>query len=292
MRYSVFAVMLLITVVSKGQTTDLARVEYTYFPQDESKNSFSRFRTLMNVPLRVKNDNYIVIGLEYRNINLKLRDPLPIESDNKERLESFNFSLGYTFKMQNEWRFGAKAGFIVASNFRQKVEKDDFIFEGGLFFIKEQRVNEAEVEDEPWRLILGVTYSTIAGRPYPLPYVNYYKRFKPNWSYVLGAPKTNIKYLFDEKNIVQAFVTLDGFFANIQGNENFIDNKVAESISMTTVLSGLGYEHYFSDHILFYVYGGHTIINDIRLRDENGDDVYTINDSNSYYFRGGIKFKI
>ena len=66
----------------------------------------------------------------------------------------------------------------------------------------------------------------------------------------------------------------------------------ADNISMTVLLSGLGYEYQFTKHLVFYVYAGYTILNDIRLRDANDDDVFTINDKNSFYARSGIKFKI
>src|SRR5690606_12747520 len=93
------------------------------------------------------------------------------------------------------------------------------------------------------------------------------------------------------KHILQSFITLDGFYANIQDDINLPDGGIGSTISMTTLLSGLGYEYYFTDHLLLYLYAGHTIINDIRLRDDDGDDVLTINDKNSFYGRTGIRFK-
>ncbi len=293
----VILVLTLCTNIAWSQTTDLARVEYTYFPQSDSDNSFRRFRTLVNVPLKLSDkEDYIVIGAEYRNINLKYNDDAPFEVQNLDRFQSHNLSLGYTFKLKNNWRFGGKAGVLVASNFDEDLESNDVIFVSSVYFIK-----DVDMEDQPgsmknWRLILGLRYSTTAGRPFPLPVVNYNVRASENWSYTLGVPKTNLKYYFNEKNIVQSFVTLDGFFANIQGNLDFIDKngnaQRAENISMTVALAGLGYEYYFTDHLLFYLYTGYTILNDIRLRDRDREDIFTINDTNSFYTRAGIKFKI
>ena len=51
----------------------------------------------------------------------------------------------------------------------------------------------------------------------------------------------------------------------------FIDEngeaKVAENASMLNVIGALGYEYYFTEHLLFYTYAGYTLINEIRLRD-------------------------
>ncbi|MGB0789551.1 MAG: hypothetical protein ACPGQR_08445, partial [Marinirhabdus sp.] len=60
----------------------------------------------------------------------------------------------------------------------------------------------------------------------------------------------------------------------------------------TTVLWGAGYEYCFTDHLLLYVYSGHTLLNDIRMRDRGGNDVVTLNDKNTLYARTGLKFKI
>lgn len=289
---AVLSVLLLMTGFVHAQTTDLARIEYTYFPQDQSENLFARFRTFVNVPIKLSEDGYFIPGFEYRNINLKLRDQLPFPTNN-ERFQSFTPSIAYTDKMKNDWRYAAKVGVKIASDFEGDATSDDYIYEGAVYFIKDKKgPDEENPSMKPWRLVLGLSYSTTAGRPFPLPIINYYREFHPDWSFSVGTPKSNIKYRVNDKSAFQAFVTLDGFFANIRENVNVAPTGVGENISMTTVLSGLGYEYEFVDHLLFYVYFGHTIINDIRLRDGNGDDVYTINDQNNFYGRSGIKVKI
>ncbi|WP_299604608.1 DUF6268 family outer membrane beta-barrel protein [uncultured Aquimarina sp.] len=279
-----------------SQLSDLARIEYTYFPQRDSDNSFRRFRTFIKYPIKLNDKgSYLIPGIEYRNFNFRYRDEVNFDKTDLERFSSFEASLGYTFKLKNDWRFAAQLGGIVASNFENgEIDKDDILFTGSVFFIKDHTKKEIP---KPWRLILGIRYSTTAGRPFPLPFINYYREFKPNWSFVLGVPKSNIKYRFKKKNAVQAFATLDGFFANIQNNRNFNDSitaeeKVANNISMTIVLAGLGYERFITKNLVFYTYGGFTILNDIRLRDDDQENVLTLNDQNSFYIRGGLKLKL
>ncbi|CAN5139896.1 hypothetical protein BH23BAC2_BH23BAC2_16960 [soil metagenome] len=281
----------------QSQSTDLARIEYTYFPQSDSDNSFRRFRTFLNFPIKLnENGAYLVPGIEYRNTNLKYNDPAGFDTNDLDRFQSFAASLGYTYKMSEKWRFGIEGGLMAASNFETgELIGDDLIYTGAVYFIK---TTEDERYIDPVRLILGLSYSTTSGIPFPLPVINYYKRFDPKWSYSLGVPKSNLKYYIDEKNSLQAFVTLDGFFANIQNNFPITPNssssnlQMAENISMTIVLAGLGYEYNFTDNLSLYLYAGHTLRNDIRLRDGNLDKVYTINETNSFYGRSGLKFSI
>ncbi len=287
---------IVISTTLSAQLTDLARMEYTYFPQRDSDNSFKRFRTFVNLPIKLNSKGtYLVPGLEYRNVRFDYEDPSIFDSTNLNDFHSIRATIGYTFKMSNDWRFAAKTGFFLASNFEgDGVTSDDFLFSGSIFFIKDQM---DESPKAPWRLIVGLQYATTAGRPFPLPFINYFKKFHPSWTYSLGVPKTNIKYLLNEKNILQGFATLDGFYANIQRNRNIpdsiaLDANVASNISMTVALAGIGYEHCFTKHLVFYIYGGYTLMNDIRLRSEDQENVFTINDQNSVYGRTGIKFKI
>lgn len=274
-----------------AQSTDLARLEYTYFPQSSSDNSFRRFKGLINFPIKLsENENYLIPGFQYNNINFKFEDDAPVLNIRElDRYQSFTFTLGYLFSINEKWRFGAQGGIKIASNFEtNEVIKDDFLYTGAIFFIK---TSEKDFP-KPWRLILGLHYSTTSGMPFPLPVVNYNREFAPNWSFTLGVPKTNIKYFFNKKNAVQAFVTLDGFFANLQNNRNIsVTNDIADSISMTILLAGTGYEFNFTDHLVFYFYGGHTLINDIRFRNINKDNVYDISRANSFYLRSGLKFQ-
>ncbi len=293
---NIIIVLLLLSGTCFAQLTDLARIEYTYFPQEQSDNSFRRFRTFINVPIKLKEDTYLVPGFEYRNVNLKFEDVVPFSREDLDRFQSFGLSLGYTQKISEEWRIGAKLGTTVTSNFStESATGNDYVHTGALYFIND-KTNEGL--DKPWRLIVGGRYDTESGRPFPLPFINYYKEFHPDWSYTLGVPKSNIKRYFgkDRRHILQSFVTLDGFYANIQDNVDVAipagEFETAESISMTVALFGVGYEYCFTKHLVFYIYAGHTIINDIRLRDGDRDDVFTINDRNTFYGRSGIKFKI
>lgn len=282
--------------IAHSQNTDLARIEYTFFPQSSSDNSFRRFKSFVNFPIKLNDaETYLIPGVQYQNINLKYEDPALFNTSDLERFQSFTFTLGYTFKINEDWRFGVQGGIKVASNFeRSEIISDDMVYTGAVYFIK---IKEDERYIEPTRLILGLDYSTTSGIPFPLPVINYFKRFDPKWSYSLGVPKSNLKYYFNDKNSMQGFVTLDGFFANVQNNfdispNNPNSNALAESVSMTILLSGLGYEYNFTKHISFYIYAGHTLINDIKLRNGDLDKVYTINDTNSFYGRAGLKFNI
>lgn len=280
-----------------SQLTDLFRVEYTYFPQQKSDNSFKRLRSLINIPIKLNDKGaYLVPGLEFKNVDFDFNDLVNFETTDLDEFVSWDLTLGYTFKINEAWRFAARSGVLIASNFENNdIRTDDVLYSGAAFVVKD-RTGKGEAE-KPWRLLLGLQYSTSAGVPFPLPFVSYFKRFHPNWSYSIGIPKSTLKYYLGKKNTFQLFTTLDGFFANIQNDreipvEGENRTETASNISFTIALAGFGYERKLSKHWVLYGLGGYTFLNDIRLRNDDKDDVFAINKDNSLYIRGGIKFKL
>ena len=245
---------------------------------------------MVKFPIKLKsNGDYFIPGIQYENMNFMFKDDASFPVGSLEHLKSYSVILTYIHKMNEDWRLGLEGEIMAASNFETgELMNEDLEYTGSVFFIKPKK-------DE--RLIIGLRYSTATSLKFPLPIINYYKKFDPKWSYILGIPKSNLCYYLTKKSTFQAFVSVDGFYANIQ--EKFspsgvspIDTKLAQNISMTSIISGLGYEFRLSKYFSFYIYGGHSLINDISLRDENKDKVYTINDTNSLYGRTGLKFSI
>lgn len=295
--------MLAFSAAGVAQTTDLARIEYLTIPISKS-NSIKRYRALIQAPIPISKEekSFLVVGLEYRFVDITIGEaedvsvfnaPLvgtsEVTNNMVNAVQRMDAYLGYTWKISPDWRLGIKGGLTVQSNLENSLVSDDIIYEGAVYAIKD---NKRDTLAKQTRLILGLTYSTTPGRNFPLPLINYNKEFHRNWTYTLGVPKTNIRHYINEshKDAFQAFGTLDNFFGNIQ--QNFVvGNKVAENISMTTVVFGLGYEHFFTDHLLLYVYGAHSVYSDFRLRNGDGEEVYTINEDTSFYLRTGLKFK-
>lgn len=289
-KFFLFVFVLVSTVnTANAQLTDLARVEYSYIPKNNSEDSFDRFRFLLNYPIKVSEDAYLIIGGEYSRITLNLEDSYPFPTSNLRRLHVLDFNLGYTFKMSENWRFGAKITPRLASTLRHKISGDDIFLNGGVYVINDR--TKDKTASKPYRLVLGLTYNTTTGIPLPLPFVSYFRRVNDKWSYNLGVPKTNLKYYINDNNIIQTFVGIDGYFANTQ--ESFvIDGKEADSVSLSIVLAGIGYEYCFTDHLVWYAYTGYTLSMSNRLRDENRDDVFKLDNVNTFYLRTGFKFKI
>ena len=302
-RYSLSILLLgFSTLGVMAQTTDLARVEYLYVPFSKSDNSIQRYRALFQAPIPLDEDQkrMIVVGFDYRYVDIDIKDDetlFALDTHLVTSVQQMDAYLGYVWKHNENWRFGTKAGVKIQSDFQGKMQSDDLIYEVGAYAVNDMTDDVAEGK-KPYRLIVGLTYSNTPGRWYPLPIVNYYKEFHPQWTYTLGVPKTNIRHYLNvaHKDAIQAYATLDNIYANIHQNfepriDQGEDGTVAESIQMTIGIVGLGYEHFFTEHLLLYAYAAHSVYNDFRFEDGDGKKVYKINTENSPYFRAGLKFK-
>lgn len=271
-----------------AQLTDLARLEYSFIPKGKSEDQYTRLRALLNFPLKIKEDTYLIFGAEYNRIILNLEDNYPFNSKPLSTLNVIDFNIGYTFMWNQNWRVGAKLTPRIASTLTEKITSEDLFLNGGVYAIKDRR--DADIK-RPYRLILGLTYNTTTGMPFPLPFVNYFRQVNENWSLSLGVPKSNATYYFNDKHSLETFVGLDGYFAHLQKPTSVLGRQV-DNISLSVAVAGLGYDYNFTKHLVLYTYLGCTFMMNNVLRDKDRNDVYTLDKTNTFYLRTGLKFKI
>ncbi|MDO1499979.1 DUF6268 family outer membrane beta-barrel protein [Winogradskyella maritima] len=274
---------------TEAQLTDLARLEYSFIPKRKSEDQYTRLRALINYPIEIKNDSYLIIGGEYNHIILNFDDKYNFETAPLETLHIIDFSVGYTFKMSEYWRFGAKINPRIASTLTKSISADDLFLNGGVYFIKDR--TEATDIKRPYRIILGLTYNTTVGLPIPLPFVSYFRNINDRWSFTLGVPKMNLKRSVTENQNIQAFIALDGYYAHIQ-EPSTLNGRPVDHISLSVAVGGLGYEYQFTKHLVAYSYFGYTFRLNNVFRNKDREEIFKLDDVNAFYLRTGLKFKI
>ncbi len=279
---------LLISCFGLSQTPDLLRLEYTAIPENDSGIRTNRYRAVLNAPIKIKEHNYLVIGGEYNTYEFRVGQPLPFETNTLERLHIVDFNLGYSFKWNETWRFVGAVQPRLASNFVLGVENNDFRVNLSAVLMKEKK----DI-DRPFRLIVGLSFNSATGLPFPLPIVNYYRRFHPNWSYTIGIPRQDVKYYSNSgKHVLQAALFLDGYFINIQNDVLLPNNNVGTSISLSALVSAVGYQYKFTKEISFYTLLGYSLLQEGLIRDGNRNRAFTLNDEGNIYLRTGFKIGI
>jgi len=285
----VFAFILLANGICFAQSTDILRAEYTSLPKGDSGNNASRYRFLLNVPIKVGLDKYLVLGGEFNLIDFEITQEYPFDSSELNTLYVIDFNMGYIFKLNEDWRFVGIVTPRIASNLVNGLQGDDFLLNLTATMWKEKKDL-----DKPFRLVLGLTYNSTTGLPFPLPLINYHKRFHRSWSYSLGIPRTDLRYHPKDKHTLQMALFLDGYFVNIQNDILLPDGEFGSAISLSAIVWGLGYQYNISKRMSFYGIGGITLNQSGLLRNDNREKVYTLNEKKAgdIYWKAGFKISI
>lgn len=284
--FSSLIVGIIFTVSLNAQSTDLFRVEYAYMPENESGITTEKFRILANYPIKLKEEQYLFVGGEYNRFTLDFSNPFPFDTSDLEKFYVVDMNLGFLTKWNENWRLIGILTPRLASNFADGTISDDFFFNATATLWK-----EASDVDKPYRIIAGFSYNSTTGLPIPLPLISYHERFHPNWSFTIGTSKNNFKY-HGKKQSLEVALLLDGYFINVQDDIVLPDNRLGSRISLSALISGLGYQYEFTEQLKFYVIGGATLFQWGRLRDDKRQETFSLNKQSNLYFRSGVKFSL
>ena len=270
-----------------AQSTDLVRVEYLRIPNNNVGIETSRYKFSLNVPIKLDEDSYVVLGGEYNQFDVDFLEDFPFPKTELEKLQIIDLNLGYITKWNETWSFIGIITPRLASNFTDGILSDDFFINATATLLKERK----DV-DKPFRIVVGLSFNSTTGVPIPLPFLSYYKRFHPNWSYTLGIPKMNFKYHPDKKNTLQMALLLDGYFINVQDDIVLPDNTLGSRISLSAIIGVLGYQYNINKLMSLYVLTGRSFIQEGILRNDQRDRTFLLNNEPNFYLRTGFKIGI
>jgi len=270
-----------------AQSPDIFRLEYMLMPKNKADAELSRFKLVANVPLKVRKSDNIIIGAEYNYLAYDMGDNTPFDEEELKNLHVLDLNLAYVYKYNGDWRFIGVATPRLSSTLTNSIENGDVSVNVTIGAFKDK-----QNIDKPMRLVLGIAYNSTVALRIPLPIVYYEKKFHPKWTYVVGVPKTGLKYHLKKNQIIQTEFILDGYFVNLQNNIILPNTGFASSISSSAALITIGYQYNITKNMSFYGYAGHTLFQDGVLRDKDRNDIFTLNDEPSFYFRTGFRIGI
>ena len=291
MRFGIFLGLLVICWVEvNAQFLDLARVEYTLVPGDRSSIDYRRARFVFNYPFKLKDDVYFLVGIDYSSIEASYNEEIAsFDGDPSDEFTLLDLNLTYTFPMKNNWRFAVQVTPGLSSNLETSLEMDDMVPSGIVLFIKDRK--DTDGAKKPNRLFLGAAYSGSSGVPFPIPFIRYYRKIHPKWSYNIGAPVSNIQYHVSEKFRLKLFATLDGFNSNLQRDQVLTTGQGFNRVRLNMILLGTRYEYKFSEHIESFLTITRSVNPVVQLRLDR-DRVLSLPADNVMHYRIGIRCKI
>ncbi len=279
--------LILCTFNGYAQSPDIFRVEYMLMPKNNADAELSRIKFVANIPFKVREIDNVIVGAEYNYLAYEIGGDTPFDNTGLENLHIVDLNLAYVFKYNQDWRFIGVVTPRLSSTLTNSLENGDVSVNITIGVFKDRQNIE-----KPMRLVLGLAYNSTVALRIPLPIIYYEKRFHPNWTYVVGVPKTGLKYHLKKNHMIQTEFILDGYFVNLQNNIILPNTGFASSISSSAALFTVGYQYNITKNMSFYGYAGHTLFQDGVLRDKDRNDIFTLNDEPSLYFRTGFRIGI
>ncbi|MGI9552532.1 MAG: DUF6268 family outer membrane beta-barrel protein, partial [Aurantibacter sp.] len=275
---TLFIGFLLCSVCGLAQTPDVFRLEYMLMPRNDAGAKLSRIKLVTNVPIKVKDSHNIVIGGEYNRLAYDLqREDIQLSEEGLNYFHIIDFNMAYVHRYNKDWRLIGVVTPRLASTLTNPLENGDFSINATIGAFRDR-----QNIDKPTRLVLGIAYNSTVTLRIPLPFVYFEKRFHPKWTYVVGAPKTGMKYHLNDKHLIQTEFILDGYFVNLQNSTILPDAGFASSISSSAAVATIGYQYNFTKTMSVYGYMGHTLFQAGVLRDKDRNDIFTLNDDPSF----------
>ncbi|WP_262510996.1 DUF6268 family outer membrane beta-barrel protein [Flagellimonas nanhaiensis] len=271
-----------------GQSTDIFRFEYLNIPENDTGIKTQRYKMLFNLPFKLnEKKDYLITGFEYNRLDVGYSREFPFDKSELIRFHVADLNLGLITKWNENWNLVTIVTPRIASNFVSGTITDDFFLNATATLWKENTT-----ADKPFRIVLGLSLNSTTGLPIPLPVISYYKKFRPNWSYTLGIPRSSIKHYLGKKHTLQMALFLDGYFINIQNNIMVPDNEIASKISLSALVGAFGYQYNISKRMSVFLLAGRSLEQQGKLRNDDKQDVFLLNDEANFYIRTGFKIGI
>lgn len=271
-----------------GQTPDVFRAEYMLMPENSAEVETSRVKLLANIPIPVRGKkDFLVLGSEYNRYNFEVPNELFPDADDIRKLHVVDINFAYVYKLNEEWRLIGVIAPRWASNFIEELQQDDF----NINYTAGAYQDKKHIE-RPFKLVLGVSYNATSPVKVPLPVLYYEKRFHPQWAYIVGVPKSGMKFFTPKEHFFQMELFLDGYYVNIQNDILLSGNNLSTDVSYTALLLTVGYQYKITKDMSVYLLGGHSVFQNSVLRDIDRKDIFTLNDAAGLYFRTGFRIGI
>ena len=156
------------TLYSYGQSTDLFRVASTYIPENDNGVETVRYRFLVNVPIKLKNERFFVTGAEFNRFDFTTAPEFSFDTSPLDQFYVLDLNLGYITNWNKDWKFIGLFTPRLASNFTDRIASDDIRINASAALLK-----DVPNIDKAYRLAIGLAFNSNAGLPFPLPCLLY-----------------------------------------------------------------------------------------------------------------------
>ena len=255
----------------------LARVDYIGIG-DSDGIGFEKYNIRIALPKHLKAKGDLLLNeLNYSQTNIDYATN-PDLNGNVSTFHSVMYSLAYNHSLKNDWSLTAMLSPSISSNF-SSLNWDDLRFFGMVMFSKNLKSNT--------KLNFGISYSSILGKPFPLPMFTIFWKPSQKWTLNLGFPRIDVQYQMTKNTILgtDLFMVGDNFTLG-SGLFNQIDN-----IRVMNLGGGIKVTQKLSKYLKLNMSSGYLFYRKFEFLD-GSDSVMEYDLDNNLYLKAGISIGI
>ena len=218
-----------------AQHFQLAGIEYNYYPSaaiiDGAENqeiAFNEIGFFFNLPKKINKDKTIILNtLNYNLVQSSISNtPIISSLENGGKLHKLSYSFTIAHKLNEGWTWVNKIKPTIASDFNDKLSKNDFLFQGATLITRKIK--------EHFTVGAGAVYTTQTGRPRLLPTLQFKYHKNRHLVDILLPSKVKYSYKLDEAGKFR--LGIKGSFDGGDYNINIQDFIAAEASSIDNVI--------------------------------------------------------
>ena len=281
--------MLLIVLISfKGYSQlrgDLFSFNYTLAPVGNDDLEYYKTDFKVNLPIKLRKGILLnSVGLDYYQLRYT---NATINTEDLDQFYKINYGLKYIYPINHKWSLAGQAGTSISSNLTGTLTSEDFNFRGSISAVKRGGTFE-----KPSRVMFGLNYSAILGKPRILPFLSYAKKVSDKFSYGIGFPNTYSEFTINNRSSFKGSVWLNGFYSNLSNPVNVSMTTAANKASFTAISLGLDYNYKMDEMWVLTFKVGYSLHNEYELLDDNDNAVYNFDLGTKPYFSMGVKINL
>ncbi|WP_461444660.1 DUF6268 family outer membrane beta-barrel protein [Maribacter sp.] len=290
-RYAIL--MLLVTSITHSQMSfmgspdeiEIAGLEYGYLPE-LGNTELRTFKANINLAKPI-GKSIIGFGLSYQNFGFSFDEATNvIDLDGYGNMHAIRANLSFIRPLGNSWAVVASVGPSLMSNFGDGISSEDLVF--NVLAATTKRWGDS---DRNTMIMVGLIYGAQFGEPRVFPALSLRQKLNPHWSYSVGLPVTGLNYRINDRHRISVLASPEGLFANnsnpvaVEGNRSLSDTKLL----FNGLNTRLAYTYRFTKFLAFSVEGGFIPISNLRILDNENQDIYDFEPDSGAYFKAGLK---
>ena len=206
-----------------------------------------------------------------------------------QNIHNIRFRMFYRYMINESWSGNIMFSPVISSNLEGNLSNDDLIISSIL------SVSKRWGNDDTFSVLtFGLGFGTPFGEPQFFPAISFRKKINANWSYVLGIPETRVNYTYRERHTFSGKATFNGLFGNASSSVLLPDGSIQTNTKLqyNSLNTGFQYNYRIQPNWTTTISLGYAPWNQLKILDNNNDELYDIASDSSFYISMGLKFNL